>query len=139
MTISTITTASVLLFLTLVYGFSPSHSYSPLSRQIASTTSPLCSTTLQGTVANPFKKLPWKVQKEKEQQAHKLLKLEQSWLHRKIGIAFLIAWGGGDIKRTILVEVTKDIILQIRLNEQMARLAAATTAAWAQSSFEDDG
>jgi hypothetical protein len=50
MTISTIATASVLLFSTLVYGFDPSHSYSPLSLQIASTTSPLYSTTLQAAV-----------------------------------------------------------------------------------------
>jgi hypothetical protein len=151
MTISTIATASVLLFSTVVYGFAPSHSYSPLSRQIASTTSPLYSTSLQAAVANPFKKLPWNVQKEKERQARKL-KLERSRLHREIGIAEdatyeeiveatdnLIARAAGDIKRKIQVEVTKDKILQIRLNERLSGLAAATTAARAQSSFEDAG
>jgi hypothetical protein len=37
------------------------------------------------------------------------------------------------------IQVTKDKILQIRLNERMAGLAAAMMAARAQSSFEDDG
>jgi hypothetical protein len=151
MTFSTIATASVLLFSTLVYGFAPSHSYSPLSRQIASTTSPIYSTTLQALVANPFKKLPWNVQKEKERLSRKL-KLERSQLHREIGIAegatyeeiveatdSLIARAGGDIKRKIQIEVAKDKILQIRLNERLAGLAAATTAARTQSRLETDG
>lgn len=121
-----------------------------MSRQIAHA-SPLFSTSLQAAAPNPFKKLPWNVQKEKERQARKI-KLERSQLHRELGIAedatyeeicaatdSLIARAGDDLKRKIKVEVAKDKILQIRLNERLAGLAAASTEARAQSTFEVDG
>lgn len=91
------------------------------------------------------------MQKEKERQARKL-KLERSQLHRELGIAEdatyeeiveatdrLIARAGDDIKAKIKVEVAKDKILQIRLNERLAGLATATADAKAQSNFEYDG
>ena len=81
-----------------------------------------------------------------------MLKLERSKLHRELGIAEdatyeevveatdrLIARAGDDLKRKIKIEVAKDKILQIRLNERLAGLAAASTEARAQSSFEVDG
>ena len=148
MTISRVTFA-LILFASMAYGFAPS-SYSSLSRQIAASC-PLFSTSLQAAAPNPFKKLPWNVQKEKERQARKL-KLERSQLHRELGIAEdatyeaicaatdnLIARAGSDLKRKIQVEVAKDKILQIRLNERLAGLAAASTEARAQSTFEVDG
>ena len=100
---------------------------------------------------NPFKQLPWNVEKEKQRQALKL-RLERSRLHRELGIAedatyeeivaatdSLIARAGGDLKSKIKIEVAKDKILQIRLNERLAGLAAASTEARAQSSYETDG
>jgi len=100
---------------------------------------------------NPFQQLPWNVEKEKQRKALKL-RLERSRLHRELGIAedatyeeivaatdTLIARAGSDLKRKIQIEVAKDKILQIRLNERLAGLAAASTEARAQSSFEVDG
>jgi hypothetical protein len=143
-------TVIAILLVSTVHGFAPSQSNSPLSRSVANT-SPLFSTSLQATVPNPFQSLPWNVEKEKVRKARQL-KLERSKLHRELGIAedatyeeiveatdTLIARAGDDLKRKIKVEVAKDKILQIRLNERLAGLAAASTEARVQSSFEVDG
>jgi hypothetical protein len=148
MTISRVSAAVLLLLAMGADGFAPFHS--PMSRQQVAAASPLYSTTLQA-VANPFKKLPWNVEKEKTRQARRM-KLERSTLHREMGIAEdatyeelcaatdnLIARAGSDIKRKIQIEVAKDKILQIRLNERMAGLLQASTDARAQSSYESDG
>ena len=137
----------------VVYSFVPSHTTSPLSRCSTTnkSTQVFSTTTLPAAIPNPLKKLPWNVQKEKERQARKL-KLERSQLHRELGIAEdatyeeiveatdrLITRAGDDIKAKIKVEVAKDKILQIRLNERLAGLATATKDARAQSNFEYDG
>ena len=140
---------STILLSGMVTGFAPVASNSPMSRTVAAT-SPLFSTTLEA-VPNPFKQLPWNVEKEKHRQSRKL-RLERSRLHRELGIAEdatyeeivaatdnLIARAGDDLKSKIKVEVAKDKILQIRLNERLAGLAAASTEARAQSTFEVDG
>lgn len=103
------------------------------------------------TVPNPFKLLPWNAQKEREREARRLRR-ERAVLHRELGIAedatyeeivtatnALIAAAGSDIKTKIKIEVTKDKILQIRLNERLAGLVAETKEARAQSSYELDG
>ena len=102
-------------------------------------------------VPNPFKMLPWNVQKELERSARSL-KLERSRLHRELGIPedatyeeiveatdVMIARAAGDVKRKVQIEVTKDRILQIRLNERLAGLATVEKDARAQSTFEVDG
>jgi len=102
-------------------------------------------------IPNPFKKLPWNVQKEKERQARRM-KTERAKLHRELGIAedatyedivaatdHLISMAGNDLKAKIKIEVAKDKILQIRLNERLAGLAAVDKAARAQSTYEVQG
>ena len=92
-------------------------------------------------VPNPFKKLPWNVEKERQREARRL-KLERAKLHRELGIAedaayeeivaatdSLIARAGGDLKRKI----------QIRLNERLAGLASQSKEARAQSTYEVEG
>lgn len=104
-------------------------------------------------IPNPFDKLPWnaeKIQKRKEWR----LKLERSKLHRELGIAEdatyeeinaatdkMIARAGNDLKRKIQIEIVKDKILQIRLNERLAGLMSdiVTKDAKSQSSFESEG
>jgi len=114
--------------------------------------SPLFSSSLQAAaVPNPFKSLPWNVEKERQRLSRKL-RLERSQLHRELGIAeeatyeeivaatdTLIARAGDDMKRKIKIEVAKDKILQIRLNERLAGLAVASQEARAQSEFEASG
>jgi hypothetical protein len=145
--------ASVALLSAVATGFAPAHSNSPLSRQ-AAFSSPLFGTSLQAagvSIPNPFKQLPWNVQKEKVRQARKM-KLERARLHRELGIAedasyeeiveatdALIARAAGDLKRKITIEVTKDKILQIRLNERLAGLTTASKDARAQSTFDREG
>lgn len=105
------------------------------------------------SIPNPFQQLPWNIEKSEKRTARKL-KLERSKLHRELGIAedatyekiveateLMIERAEGDIKRKILIEVTKDKILQIRLNERLAGLMSdiVTKDAKAQSGFEDVG
>jgi hypothetical protein len=103
------------------------------------------------SIANPFKKLPWVVQKERVRESRRM-NLERAKLHRELGIVedatyeeiveatdALIARAGSDLKKKIQVEVAKDKILQIRLNERLAGLAAASRDARSQSSFEAEG
>lgn len=114
--------------------------------------STLYTTSLQAApVPNPFKKLPWNVEKEQRRKARKL-RLDRSALHRELGIAedatyeeitaatdALIAAADGDLKRKIKIEVAKDKILQIRLNERLAGLSDVSTEVRAQSSYEVSG
>lgn len=110
-------------------------------------------TSLQAAAAvpNPFKKLPWVAEKERQREARRM-KLERAKLHRELGIVEdatyeeivlatdnLIAAAGSDVKQKIKIEVAKDKILQIRLNERLAGLAAGERDARAQSNFELDG
>ncbi len=80
------------------------------------------------------------------------MRRERAILHRELGFAedatyeeivaatnSLIAAAGNDLKTKIKIEVTKDKILQIRLNERLAGLVAETKEARAQSSYELDG
>lgn len=123
---------------------------SPLSLR---SSCPSHSLRLQATsaVPNPFKKLPWNVEKERQRESRRL-KTERAKLHRELGIAedatyeeivaatdTLIARAAGDLKRKIQIEVTKDKILQIRLNERLAGLAAQSKEARAQSTYELEG
>lgn len=151
--------ATILLFWfvvggsSFVRGFAPSSTASALSRSRSplKSTQIFSTTQLPAAIPNPLKKLPWNVAKDRERQARKL-KLERSQLHRELGIAEdatyeeiveatdrLIARAGDDIKAKIKVEVAKDKILQIRLNERLAGLVAATADARAQSNFEYEG
>jgi len=105
------------------------------------------------TIPNPFQQLPWNVVKAQKSKTRKL-KLERSRLHRELGIAEdatyeeitaaterMIALADGDLKGKIKIEVVKDKILQIRLNERLAGLVSdiVTKDAKAQSGFEDSG
>ena len=80
--------------------------------------------------------------------------MERSQLHRELGIAEdatyeeineatekMIALADGDMKRKIQIEVAKDKILQIRLNERLSGLMSdiVTKDAQAQSGCETDG
>ena len=140
------------LFLAIAAGataFAPS---APAAARIAP--SPAASNTAlraAATVPNPFKKLPWVAEKERQREARRL-KLERAKLHgllrivedasyEEIVIATdnLIAAAGNDIKQKIQIEVAKDKILQIRLNERLAGLATTSKDARAQSSFEQEG
>jgi Protein CHAPERONE-LIKE PROTEIN OF POR1-like len=119
-----------------------------LTASAHSTTSALHAAT---TIPNPFKKLPWVAEKERQREARRM-KMERAKLHRELGIVEdatyeeivkatdnLIAAAGKDIKQKIRIEVAKDKILQIRLNERLAGLNTATTYARAQSDFEREG
>lgn len=131
--------------------------FSPVGMKLhSSRSSPTMSTTLmragsKKSLPNPLKALPWNVKKEQERAARKL-KLESSSLHRELGIAddatfeeimevtqklCQNAEADGDIKKKIKVEVAKDRIMQIRLNERLAGLATLTEDAKAQSRLEE--
>lgn len=100
---------------------------------------------------NPLSKLPWNAERERQKAARRL-KQERNALHRQLGIAedatyeeivaatdALIAKAGTDLKAKVKIEIAKDKILQIRLNERLAGLAQTNREARAQSSYEVDG
>mmetsp|Transcript_5943 Transcript_5943/g.8991 ORF Transcript_5943/g.8991 Transcript_5943/m.8991 type:complete len:300 (-) Transcript_5943:194-1093(-) len=103
------------------------------------------------TIPNPLKALPWNVKKEQDREARRL-KTESAQLHRELGIAedatfeeiqavtnslILKAESDGEIKKKIKVEVAKDRIMQIKLNERLAGLTVLTEDAKAQSRLEE--
>lgn len=103
------------------------------------------------SIPNPFKALPWNVKKDQEREARRL-KTQSATLHRELGIAddatfeeiqevtnnlILKAESEGDVKKKIKVEVAKDRIMQIKLNERLAGLATLTDDAKAQSRLEE--
>jgi hypothetical protein len=108
--------------------------------------------TASSLLPNPLKQLPWVKQKEREREARRL-KLERAQLHRQLGIAedaqyeeivaatdALIRAAGDNLKEKVKIEIAKDRILQIRLNERLAGLASSTNKeARAQSTYEVEG
>jgi hypothetical protein len=106
---------------------------------------------MAATMPNPLSKLPWNVKREAERAARRM-KQERNTLHRQLGIAEdatyeeivtatdgLIAKAAGNLKEKVKIEVAKDQILQIRLNERLAGLTLTTKEARAQSRFETAG
>lgn len=98
-----------------------------------------------------LKKLPWNVRKERLREQRRL-QVERAKLHRQIGIVEdatyeeivaatdrLIAEAGNDLKKKIQIEIAKDKILQIRLNERLAGLLQNSKEARAQSTYELEG
>eukprot|EP00522_Entomoneis_paludosa_P005499 CAMPEP_0172448222 /NCGR_PEP_ID=MMETSP1065-20121228/7275_1 /TAXON_ID=265537 /ORGANISM="Amphiprora paludosa, Strain CCMP125" /LENGTH=311 /DNA_ID=CAMNT_0013199651 /DNA_START=182 /DNA_END=1117 /DNA_ORIENTATION=- len=133
--------------------FAPMTTTQQYTAMSTSTTSSSTSLNLYSAAVfpNPFQKLPWNVKKEQERQARRL-KVERNQLFRELGIPedatyeeivsatdLLIAAAGDDLKQKIKVEVAKDKILQIRLNERLKGLTTLTKEARAQSSFEMAG
>ena len=146
--------ASSLLLVATASAFAPTTTTNQRQQQ-RSLSTPLQATKAASlpTIPNPFHQLPWNVEKAQKSKERKL-KLERSKLHRELGIAEdatyeeineatekMIARAEGDIKRKIQIEVIKDKILQIRLNERLAGLMSdiVTKDAKAQSGFETTG
>jgi len=100
------------------------------------------------SIPNPLLALPWERARKKDREARRL-KTESAKLHRELGIAedatfeeiteateSMLAKVEGDIKAKIRIEVAKDRIMQIRLNERLAGLTKLTTEAAAMSAAE---
>jgi Protein CHAPERONE-LIKE PROTEIN OF POR1-like len=103
------------------------------------------------SIPDPFASLPWNVRRAKERE-QKRLQIERATLHRQLGIVedatyeeiveatnTLLAKAGTDLKEKIKIEVAKDKILQIRLNERLAGLTINNQEARAMSTYETDG
>ena len=150
--------APSILLVAAVSAFAPTQhqqQFLNTQQQQRSLQTPLAATKLASlpSIPNPFQQLPWNVDKARKSKERKL-KLERSQLHRELGIAEdatyeeineaterMIARADGDLKRKIQIEVVKDKILQIRLNERLAGLMSdiVTKDAKAQSGFEASG
>ena len=141
-----ISTAAIFCYATVVVAFSPAKH---ASRSALFRISPVTALNA-AAIPNPMKSLPWNVKKEKEREARRL-KAESAKLHRELGIAedatfeeiqeatqTLInkAEAAGDPKKKIKIEIAKDKIMQIRLNERLAGVAHVTEDAAAQSAAE---
>ena len=135
----------------VVTAFAPSPAVRIAPSPAAAASNTALSAMAAAAIPNPFKKLPWVAEKERQREARRI-KSEAAKLHRQLGIVEdatyeeivkatdnLIAAAGNDIKQKIQIEVAKDKILQIRLNERMAGLSATVKDAKAQSSFEKEG
>lgn len=100
--------------------------------------------------ANPLKKLPWNVQKEKEREARRL-KQEGAKLYRELGVAEdatfeeiqeatqnLLLRHEGDLKKKVKIEMTKDKIMQLRLNQRLGGMLRESKEARADSYLKED-
>lgn len=143
----------IISLLNLVAAFSPANvvTTNPYSRLHTSALFMAKKATTTPTIPNPLKALPWNIKKEQERQ-NRRLKTESAKLHRELGIAedatfeeiqevtnslIAKAEAEGDIKKKIKVEVAKDRIMQIKLNERLAGLTVLTEDAKAQSRLEE--
>jgi len=100
---------------------------------------------------NPLKKLPWNVRKEQERSERKL-RMEGAKLFRELGISedatfeeiqdatekALMKIDKDDLKGRIKIEVTKDKIMQLRLNQRLGGLLTQTKEARADSYLKED-
>ena len=128
----------------------------PTARKTSGSTTPVMSSLsatkkLAMNIPNPLNSLPWNVKKA-QQRAQRNLKTESANLHRQLGIAddatfeeitevtnHMIAKANseGDVKKKIKVEMAKDRIMQIKLNERLAGMMEVTDDAKAQSRLEE--
>jgi hypothetical protein len=138
-----------------VEGFSPASRSSALFRPANRVgVAPLSSTTLNAAakakMPNLLKSLPWNVKKEKEREARRL-RQQSAQYHRELGIPEgatfeeiteacdkIKARHEGDYKKQVKTDITKDKIMQIRLNERLAGLGTETKEARA-ASMEESG
>lgn len=100
---------------------------------------------------NPLKKLPWNVKKEQERSERKM-RMEGAKLFRELGIAedatfeeiqdatekALMKLDKDDLKGRIKIEVTKDKIMQLRLNQRLGGLLSQTKEARADTYLKED-
>lgn len=95
--------------------------------------------------------LPWNSKRLGEREARRMRR-EVAQLHRDLGIAEdapyeevvaaadkAIVAAGGNVKKRLIVERSKDKILQLRLNERLAGLTSINMEARSQSTHEKDG
>lgn len=100
--------------------------------------------------ANPLKKLPWNVEKEKQREARRL-KQEGAKLYRELGVAEdatfeeiqeatqnLILRHEGDLKKKVKIEITKDKIMQLRLNQRLGGMLKSSKEARASDYLKED-
>lgn len=101
-------------------------------------------------VSNPLKKLPWNAKKEREREERRL-KQEGAKLYRELGVAedatfeeiqeataTLLARYDGDLKKRVKVEITKDKIMQLRLNQRLGGLTRENKDARATKYLQED-
>lgn len=102
------------------------------------------------TTPNPLKKLPWVAKKEREREERRL-KLEGSKLYRELGVSEdatfediqeatrkLLLRHEGDLKKKVRIEMTKDKIMQLRLNQRLGGMLKETKEARADSYLKED-
>jgi hypothetical protein len=95
--------------------------------------------------------LPWNARRQKERESRRIRR-EVAQLHRDLGIPEdapyeevaaaadrMIVAAGGDVKKRLIVERSKDKILQLRLNERLAGLTSVNMEARSQTTHEKDG
>lgn len=95
--------------------------------------------------------LPWNVQRLKDRAMRKMRR-EVAELHRELGIPEdapyeqvvaaadrAIMQAGGNVKQRLVIEKSKDKILQLRLNERLAGMTSVNMEARSQSTHEKDG
>lgn len=131
-----------------VAAFSPA---SIIPSRGAARSSPLFAKKQAASLPNPLSALPWNVKKDQEKERRRL-RTESATLHRELGLAedatfeeiqevvglmITKAESEGDIKKKIKVEIAKDKLMQIKLNERLAGLATLTEDAKAQSRLEE--
>lgn len=99
---------------------------------------------------DPMKKLPWNIEAEQKREDRRL-RQEAALLYRDLGVAedatyeeiqeatsILLARHEGDIKKKVKIEMTKDKIMQIRLNQRLGGMIRESKDARANAYLRDE-
>lgn len=102
-------------------------------------------------IPNPYKNLPWNTEREQIRE-RKRLESENAQLFRQLGLPIdatyedveaktkhLIELAGNDIKKRIPVEIARDKIYMIRLNERITGVTHETEEAAAANAWDEKG
>jgi len=106
--------------------------------------------TLGEKISNPFDFLPWNIEKKVKREDRRK-KIEASLLYRQLGITTdatfeeitaitndLTTKSGENIKRKLELEIIKDKLMQIKLNERISGITVMSAEARAQTQIEED-
>jgi len=153
--------SSTILVAVTVSAFSPAHNVATTGRiqfrpSSTSTSASMAARAspgggvVGGLISNPLAKLPWNVERQRKREERRL-KQEASLLYRELGVAedatfeeiqeataTLLARYEGDLKRTVKVEICKDKIMQIRLNQRLGGLTKVSSDAAANDYLEEE-
>lgn len=150
------TTTALAAISTSCNAFAPSSHQQSKTRSISLNSANSAIAALPSTIPNPYKNLPWNTERQ-ERKTQRRLELENASLFRELGLPqdatyedvasktkHLISLTedlpkNEGIKKKIKIEIARDKIYQIRLNERIAGVRTEQEDAARVQKLEDEG